>query len=372
MGLSPAAAGRVTLVGAGPGLADLLTVRAVKVLRRSTVALVDDLVDTGVLRYLRRGARVVPVGRRGGCVSTPQSFIHRLMVAEARRGEQVVRLKGGDPFVFGRGGEEVDALREAGIEVDVISGLTAGIAGPAAIGIPVTDRRCAPGVVLVTGHSRVGGEGPDWAALARCGLTLVIYMGTQRAAEIVQALRAGGLAEDTPASVISAAHTARQRRARCTLGSLVQSLRAEPQLDSPAVLVIGAVAARGRRRQSGPAAWSKPTAGGVNGRSSVDPAAARSRRSAAGRRGQGCGCRRGSAERLRAVWIGRLGPGVRDLRRARLSASRRATLKRKRQRLSVRVRRAFLRSAECGCRATRAPLRPPAARRAAPPRRGRH
>lgn len=254
MDRSRAAAGRVTLVGAGPGQADLLTVRAVKALRRATVALVDDLVDPSVLRYLRRSARVVPVGKRGGCVSTPQSFIHRLMVAEARRGEQVVRLKGGDPFVFGRGGEEVDALRGAGIEVEVISGLTAGIAGPAAIGIPVTDRRCAPGVVLVTGHTRAGGEGPDWEGLARSGLTLVVYMGTQRVAEIVQVLRAGGLADDTPAAVISAAHTARQRHARCTLGSLVQTLRAEPKLGSPAVLVIGAVAALGEAAAAQPAA----------------------------------------------------------------------------------------------------------------------
>lgn len=237
--------GRVTLVGAGPGDPELLTVRAVKALRRATVVLVDDLVDPGVLRYLRRRARVVPVGKRGGCVSTPQAFIHRLMVAEAQRGEQVVRLKGGDPFVFGRGGEEVDALREAGIEVDVVSGLTAGIAGPAAIGIPVTDRRCTPGVALVTGHAKPGGSGPDWAALARSGLTLVVYMGTQRVAEIVQPLRAAGLADETPAAVISAAHTARQHHARCTLGTLVYTLDAESQLGSPAVLVIGEVAALG-------------------------------------------------------------------------------------------------------------------------------
>jgi uroporphyrin-III C-methyltransferase len=242
---SHTAAGRVTLVGAGPGDADLLTVRAVRALRRATVALVDDLVDPGVLRYLRRSARVVPVGKRGGCVSTPQAFIHRLMLAEARQGEQVVRLKGGDPFVFGRGGEEVDALRAAGIEVEVVSGLTAGIAGPASIGIPVTDRRCAPGVALVTGHAKPGGQGPDWAALAHSGLTLVVYMGTQRVAEIVEPLRAAGLADDTPAAVISAAHTARQRHARCTLGSLVRTLDAAPQLGSPAVLVIGAVAALG-------------------------------------------------------------------------------------------------------------------------------
>jgi len=255
------AAGRVTLVGAGPGAADLLTVRAVKALRRATVALVDDLVDPSVLRYLRRSARVLPVGKRGGCVSTPQAFIHRLMVAEARRGEEVVRLKGGDPFVFGRGGEEVDALREAGIVVEVVSGLTAGIAGPAAMGIPVTDRRCAPGVALVTGHAKPGGQGPDWAALARSGLTLVVYMGTERVADVVVPLLAAGLPAATPAAVVSAAHTPRQREARCTLGTLEATLQADAGLGSPAVLVIGAVAARGAQAEALSAPWPAPAAG---------------------------------------------------------------------------------------------------------------
>lgn len=250
--------GRVTLVGAGPGDSDLLTVRAVKALRRATVALVDDLVDPGVLRYLRKSARVVPVGKRGGCASTPQAFIHRLMVAEARQGEQVVRLKGGDPFVFGRGGEEVDALREAGIEVEVVSGLTAGIAGPASVGIPVTDRRHAPGVALVTGHAREGGNGPDWAALARSGLTLVVYMGVARADAVVQALRDGGLAADTPAAVVSAAHTPRQRARRCTLATLCAIVETEA-LASPALLVIGDVTRCADLSLCPPAADEAPT-----------------------------------------------------------------------------------------------------------------
>jgi uroporphyrin-III C-methyltransferase len=236
--------GRVILVGAGPGDPELLTVKAVKALRRATVVLVDDLVDPGVLRWLRRSARIVAVGKRGGCASTPQSFIQRLMVAEAQRGETVVRLKGGDPFVFGRGAEECDALRAAGIAVEVVSGLTAGIAGPAALGIPVTDRRHAPGVVLVTGHAKDGGAGPDWAALARCGLTLVVYMGVSRADAIVAQLLGAGLPPQTPAAVVSAAHTPRQRAARCTLATLDATIAAEA-LASPAVLVIGAVAMLG-------------------------------------------------------------------------------------------------------------------------------
>lgn len=234
----------VTLVGAGPGDPDLLTVKAIKALRRATVALVDDLVQPGVLRYLRRSARVIHVGKRGGCASTPQAFIHKLMVAEALKGETVVRVKGGDPFVFGRGGEECDALRDAGVQVAVVSGLTAGLAGPAALGIPVTDRRYAPGVALVTGHAKEGGVGPDWAALARSGLTLVVYMGVSQVDGVAAALLSAGLPPETPAAVVSAAHTPQQAAARCTLRTLGETV-ATYGLTSPALLVIGAVAALG-------------------------------------------------------------------------------------------------------------------------------
>ena len=231
-------AGAVSLVGAGPGDPELLTIKAVRALRRATVVLVDDLVAEGVLRYVRRSTRVIHVGKRGGCASTPQAFIEKLMIAEALRGERVARLKGGDPFVFGRGGEECDALRAAGIEVEVINGLTAGIAAPAAVGIPVTDRRFTQGVALVTGH---GSEHePDWAALARSGLTLVIYMGVARVQVLVEALTRGGLDGDTPAAVISAAHTPQQRHALCSLATLADTIARE-QLPRPAVLVIGDV-----------------------------------------------------------------------------------------------------------------------------------
>jgi uroporphyrin-III C-methyltransferase len=118
----------VTLVGAGPGDPELLTLKALRAIRRATVLLVDDLVGEGVLRHARRSARIVPVGKRGGCRSTPQDFIERLMITEAQRGERVVRLKGGDPFVFGRGGEEAEHLRAAGLHVEVVNGITAGLA----------------------------------------------------------------------------------------------------------------------------------------------------------------------------------------------------------------------------------------------------
>jgi uroporphyrin-III C-methyltransferase len=230
----------VTLVGAGPGDPELLTLKAVKALRQATVALVDDLVHPGVLRYLRKSARIVHVGKRGGCVSTPQAFIHKLMVAEANRGERVVRLKGGDPFVFGRGGEECDALRQAGLEVEVISGLTAGIAGPAAIGVPVTDRRYCRGVALVTGHAGSTDGEPEWDALARCGLTLVIYMGVSRAEAIARALLRAGMAAHTPVAVICRAHQPQQRQAVCTLATVATTL-ADEDFVSPAVLVVGNV-----------------------------------------------------------------------------------------------------------------------------------
>lgn len=230
----------VTLLGAGPGDPDLLTIQAVKALRRASVALVDDLVQPGVLRYLRRSARVVHVGKRGGCLSTPQAYINRLMVAEARRGERVVRVKGGDPFVFGRGGEEADALRQAGIAVQVVNGISAGMAAPASIGVPVTDRRHTRGVALVTGHAEHADQAPDWQALARCGLTLVIYMGVTRVQAIAEALLAGGLPGHTPAAVICSAHTPAQRQAVCTLATLVATVQ-QQGLASPAILVVGDV-----------------------------------------------------------------------------------------------------------------------------------
>jgi uroporphyrin-III C-methyltransferase len=243
---------KVWLVGAGPGDPELLTLRAVRVLGQADVVLCDDLVDTRVLAHVNPAARVLKVGKRGGCISTDQRFIHKVMIREARSGQRVVRLKGGDPFVFGRGGEECAALQAAGIAVEVVSGITAGIAAPAAIGVPVTDRRYAPGVAFVTGHSgdkpgdKLGGNSdepgqpPNWAALAQSGLTLVIYMGLARCESITSALIAGGLAADTPAAAISSAHTPRQRHALCTLATLAATVAREG-LASPAILVVGDV-----------------------------------------------------------------------------------------------------------------------------------
>ncbi|MEK8030502.1 uroporphyrinogen-III C-methyltransferase [Ideonella sp. DXS29W] len=236
----------VTLVGAGPGDPELLTLKAVRVIREATVILVDDLVGEQVLASVLAGVvpppRVVNVGKRGGCASTPQAFIERLLVREAQAGEKVVRLKGGDPLVFGRAGEEMAALREAGIEVQVVNGITSGLAAAQALGTGWTDRRWAQGVILVTGHAQAGHDGPDWdsigAAAAR-GLTLVVYMGLSRVEQIVQALRRH-VPGDWPAAVVQGASTATQRQALTTLERLPALIETEG-FRSPAVLVMGRV-----------------------------------------------------------------------------------------------------------------------------------
>ena len=234
--------GCVSLVGAGPGDPDLLTVKAIKAIRRATVLLVDDLVGDGVLRYARRSARIVHVGKRGGCASTPQAFIHKLMVAEAQRGETVVRLKGGDPFIFGRGGEEAEHLRAAGIEVFVVNGISSGLAAAAALGVPWTHREHAHGVLLITGHSGAGNSELHWptlAAAAAQGLTLVVYMGVQRLA-LIQAGLLGTLRADTPAALVQHASTPQERRLLTTLGQMKADAE-QAGIGSPAILIVGDV-----------------------------------------------------------------------------------------------------------------------------------
>jgi uroporphyrin-III C-methyltransferase len=233
----------VWLVGAGPGDPELLTLKAVRALRQADVVLVDDLVERAVLDYAHPDARVVQVGKRGGCLSTSQHFIERLMINEARAGFNVVRLKGGDPFLFGRGGEELAVLRAAGIDVEVVAGITSGLAAPMAAGISVTHRDASPGVIFVTGHEKEDASRIDWSLLARSGLTLVIYMGVANAARIAARLLDGGLAPDTPAAAISHATRTSQKIARTTLAALADTLAAE-RIVSPAVLVIGRAAAQ--------------------------------------------------------------------------------------------------------------------------------
>ncbi len=234
--------GKVYLVGAGPGDPELLTLKAVRALGSADVILVDDLVNEAVLTHARANARIVRVGKRGGCPSTPQAFIERLMVKEAGGGNVVVRLKGGDPFMFGRGGEEQAALMREGIDVEVVHGITAGIAAPARLGIAVTDRTASQGAIFVTGHGKEGSD-PDWAALAATGLTLVIYMGIARVAHIQNALLGGGLAPDTPAAAIQDACLPTEHALITSLANLASEVRAH-NIASPAILVIGQVVAK--------------------------------------------------------------------------------------------------------------------------------
>jgi uroporphyrin-III C-methyltransferase len=241
--------GRVYLIGAGPGDPELLTLKAARALARADVVLIDDLVDRGVLEHAPTQVRVVEVGKRGGCRSTPQAFIERLMVRLARSGKVVVRVKGGDPFVFGRGGEEVLALTAAGVTCEVVPGITAGIAVPAACGIPVTHRAMARGVTFVTGHTS-DGAGPDWAALAASGTTLVIYMGLAHIGSICTALLGAGMRPAMPAAVIQEGTLPGQRQVTATLATLAGRAVAE-QICSPAIIVIGDVVALARSQRSG-------------------------------------------------------------------------------------------------------------------------
>jgi uroporphyrin-III C-methyltransferase len=235
--------GKCTLVGAGPGDPELLTLKAVKAIKAATVVLVDDLVGADIVALASPGARVVYVGKRGGCKSTPQAFIEKLMVMAAREGENVVRLKGGDPFIFGRGGEEVEHLKAAGIAVEVVNGITSGLAAVTSLGVALTHREHAHGVVFVTGHARPHAQGPDWAALAATArdakLTLVIYMGVKGAAAIQKGLLTG-LPAATPVAMVQHASLPGQRHAITTLGRLSETIARE-QFASPCVIVVGDV-----------------------------------------------------------------------------------------------------------------------------------
>lgn len=235
--------GKVTLVGAGPGDPELLTLKALKAIQAATVLLVDDLVSREVVAHASKTARLVYVGKRGGCKSTPQAFIEKLMLMAAREGENVVRLKGGDPFIFGRGGEEVEHLRAAGVQVEVINGITSGLAAVTSLGVPLTHREHAQGVVFLTGHAQKGEEVADWRLLAAAArearLTLVIYMGVSRVQRIQEELLTG-LPPETPVAIVQRASLPDQRHAVTTLDQLGATIERE-QLASPSVIVVGDV-----------------------------------------------------------------------------------------------------------------------------------
>ncbi len=232
--------GQVFLIGAGPGDIDLLTLGAVRSIGLADVILIDDLVNPAVLQFARVNIPVVHVGKRGGCISTPQAFIHKKMIALAREGKIVARIKGGDPFMFGRGGEEMQALQQAGIKVSIISGLTSGMAVPASLNIPLTHRDYTQGVTFITGHTKNEAM-PNWRALATSGTTLVIYMGMTNLAQITQQLLQHGMAANMPAIAIQHGTLPTQRHLLATLQTLARDVM-QAGLSSPSIVVIGEVA----------------------------------------------------------------------------------------------------------------------------------
>jgi uroporphyrinogen III methyltransferase/synthase len=230
----------VHLVGAGPGDPGLLTVRGLEVLRRADVVVYDRLSQESLLDLAPAGAERIDVGKAPGHVRLDQDHINKLLVERGRTGETVVRLKGGDPFVFARGGEEAAALAEAGIDFEVVPGISAAIAVPAYAGIPVTLRHSSTSFTVVTGHEdpAVGEDGTvDWRAVARVGGTIVILMGVARIATIAAELMAGGLAPETPVTSVQWGTRPEQTTVRATLGTI-----GEADLGSPATIVVGEVA----------------------------------------------------------------------------------------------------------------------------------
>ena len=233
--------GRVALVGAGCGRADLITVRGLRLLQQCRAVVYDDLIDTALLDTAPAGAERIYVGKRSGRHSAPQAEINAALIALAQRGGLTVRLKGGDPYVFGRGGEEALALQRAGIPFEVVPGITAAIAVPAEAGIPVTHRGVSRAVHIITAHTQ--DETPDfsrWAALAADG-TLVFLMGLQRLPQIAAGLLAGGLPPETPAAVLSGGNTPHPAAVRASLGEITTAARAAG-VEAPAVIVVGDVA----------------------------------------------------------------------------------------------------------------------------------
>jgi uroporphyrin-III C-methyltransferase len=241
-------AGCVFIVGAGPGDPGLMTVRGLDLLRGAEVVVYDRLVSPKLLDEAPLGCRRIFAGKACGAHAMPQSGINALLIAEARRGQRVVRLKGGDPFVFGRGGEEAAALAEAGIVFEIVPGVSSAIAVPAAAGIPLTHRGVASSFAVVTGHREhpVRGARADRGGLARSVDTLVILMGLGNLAEITRELIADGRDPATPAAVIERGTTEAQRTVVATLGTLADAA-AHARIESPAVAVIGDVVALGPR-----------------------------------------------------------------------------------------------------------------------------
>lgn len=229
--------GKVYLVGAGPGDPELLTLKALRVLRTADAVLHDDLVSPEILRLIPAKAQVHNVGKRCGKKNIVQEEINFLMVALADSGLNVVRLKSGDPLIFGRAGEEIEALRRADIPYEIVPGVTSALGAAAAAGIPLTHRRTSSALVFLTAHQAGGGEAVNWSKLAGSGATLVIYMPGRKYFEVAAKLRAAGLVGSTPCAIISRATTTQQRTHHTTIAELSIA----PRLAAPTLLVVGEV-----------------------------------------------------------------------------------------------------------------------------------
>jgi uroporphyrin-III C-methyltransferase/precorrin-2 dehydrogenase/sirohydrochlorin ferrochelatase len=238
--------GAVYLVGAGPGNPDLLTFRALRLMQQADVVLYDNLVAPELMELVRRDAERIFVGKQRANHTMPQEEINTLLVRLAQEGKRVLRLKGGDPFTFGRGGEEIELLAEHRIPFEVVPGITSASGAAAYAGIPLTHRDHAQAVVFVTGHKKDGSIQLDWPALTRPDQTVVVYMGLAMAAEICDAFIAHGKAATTPAAVVHRATTAQQRTVVGTLASLPAKI-AQSGIASPALIIVGDVVALSSR-----------------------------------------------------------------------------------------------------------------------------
>jgi uroporphyrin-III C-methyltransferase len=229
--------GKVYLVGAGPGDPELLTLKALRLLRTAEAVLHDDLVAPEILKLIPPTAQIHNVGKRCGKKKILQGKIHCLMVALAASGLRVVRLKGGDPLIFGRAGEEIESLRRNNIPFEIVPGVTSALGAAAAAQIPLTHRRASSALVLITAHRASEKDASDWSKFVESGATLVIYMPGQNYSDIARRLTSAGLAGETPCAVVSRATTNHQRTHRTT----VLDLHRAPQLASPTLLVVGEV-----------------------------------------------------------------------------------------------------------------------------------
>lgn len=232
--------GSVALVGAGPGDPELITLKALRLLESAEVVVYDNLVGTQILELIPRSAERIYVGKRAGHHTLPQEEISQLLLRLAQSGKQVVRLKGGDPFVFGRGGEEMEVLRAAGISVSIVPGITAALGAAASCGFPLTHRGHAQSCVFVTGHLKDHSVDLDWPALARTGQTLVFYMGITGLDIISSELMKHGLSGETPAAFIYKATLPDERFVVTTLADLAVTGRTA-KIRPPALIVVGSV-----------------------------------------------------------------------------------------------------------------------------------